>query len=213
MALVANFSFNPFQENTYIIYDDSKECMIIDPGCYTQTERSQFQQFIHDKGLRPVRLINTHCHLDHIFGNRFCADTYGLDLEIHELELSVLQAVPRVCEMYGIPLPDESPAPARFIEVGETLSFGQTNLLSLFTPGHSPGSLSFYCEESSFVIGGDVLFREGIGRTDLPGGDHTTLINSIKTQLFTLPDETTVYAGHMEATTIGHEKKHNPFLT
>ncbi|MEM1319179.1 MAG: MBL fold metallo-hydrolase [Bacteroidota bacterium] len=212
MALVANFSFNPFQENTYIIHDESKECIIIDPGCYTENERIQLKQFISYNNLKPVRLINTHCHLDHVFGNRFCADTYNLSLEIHEKELQVLNSVPQVCQLYGIPLPDESPQPSRFIKVGETIRFGQTTLETLFTPGHSPGSLSFYCRDSQFVIAGDVLFHEGIGRTDLPGGDYATLINSIRSQLFVLPDETRVYAGHMQSTTVGHEKEHNPFL-
>ena len=212
MALVAKFTFNPFQENTYIVYDETKECVIFDPGCYTQEEKKKFQAFISSNSLKPVRLINTHCHIDHVFGNRFCADLYQLPLEIHDQELPVLKAVPQVADMYGIPMSDDSPEAGRLIKEGEVLTFGQTSFKALLTPGHSPGSLSFYFEDDQFVIGGDVLFREGIGRTDLPGGSYPVLIQSIKEQLFVLPDGVTVYAGHMGETTIGHEKKHNPFL-
>lgn len=212
MTLVANFTFNPFQENTYILYDDSKECIIIDPGCYTAAERTQLQEFISASGLRPVRLINTHCHIDHVFGNKFVADTYGLDLEIHQGELVVLESLETVCRQYGIPNVQASPAPARFIAAGEKIEFGHSHLKSLYTPGHSPASLSFYCEASNFVIAGDVLFQNSIGRTDLPGGDFDTLITSIKEQLFPLGDEVRVYPGHGPATTIGYEKVNNPFL-
>ncbi|MEM8908040.1 MAG: MBL fold metallo-hydrolase [Bacteroidota bacterium] len=212
MTLVANFTFNPFEENTYVLYDDTKECIIIDPGCYTAAERKILQDFIRDNELKPVRLINTHCHLDHIFGNRFIADTYELGLEIHQGELPVLDAVPEICRRYGLPLPEASPQPTRFIEAGEAITFGNTHLQTLFTPGHSPASISFYCAESQFVIAGDVLFYGSIGRYDLTGGDLPTLLNSIRTQFFTLPDDVTVYPGHGPKTTIGFEKANNPFL-
>ena len=212
MAVVAKFTFNPFQENTYLLYDDTKECIIIDPGCYTANERTELAQFIKQKELRPVRLINTHCHIDHVFGNRFIAEQYGLELEIHEGELPVLQAVPKVANLYGIPLPDESPEPSRFIKEGDQINFGNTKLNSLYTPGHSPASLSFYCAADQFMIAGDVLFQGSIGRTDLPGGDFATLISSIQTKFFTLDDEVVVYPGHGPETTIGYEKKNNPFL-
>lgn len=213
MASVIKFTFNAFQENTFIVVDDTtKECVIFDPGCYDQGEKDELKSTIEQRGLKPVRLINTHCHLDHIFGNKFVADTWDLGLEIHEGELPVLQAAPQVSAMYGLPPAEKSPEPSRFIEVGEEIKFGKTTLKALFTPGHSPASLSFYCEESKFIIAGDVLFYGSIGRTDLPGGNFDTLIASIKNEFFILPDDVVVHPGHMQNTTIGFEKKHNPFL-
>ena len=212
MALVAKFTFNPFQENTYIVYDETGECVIFDPGCYTEEEKKQLTNFIDANHLKPVRLINTHCHLDHVFGNKFVAEKYDLGLEIHKEELPVLKAVPQISTMYGLPQPEPSPMPTNFLEPGTSLAFGNTRLDILFTPGHSPASISFFCERSNFVIAGDVLFYESIGRTDLPGGDFNTLIQSIKTQLYPLGDEVRVYSGHGPETTIGHEKEHNPFL-
>lgn len=206
------FEFNPFAENTYLVWDDTGECAIFDPGCYTAAERDTLQRFIAEKNLRPVRLINTHCHLDHVFGNPFVARTWGLGLEIHEAELPVLDSYERVCQMYGLPFDDPQPMPGNFIEAGETLRFGNTQLKVLLTPGHSPASLSFYCEKAGFVLAGDALFHESIGRTDLPGGDFDTLIRSIRTQLFSLPDETLVLPGHGPSTTIRHEREYNPFL-
>jgi hydroxyacylglutathione hydrolase len=212
MTLVAKFTFNPFEENTYVVYDDSGECVIFDPGCFTAAEKKLLADFISANELTPVRLINTHCHLDHVFGNKFVAEQYGLGLEIHEGELPVLKAVPQVCAMYGLPLPEASPMPTGFLEGGTTLSFGNTEMAILFTPGHSPASLSFFCKEGNFVIAGDVLFRESIGRTDLPGGNFQTLIQSIKTQFYPLGDEVLVYSGHGEETTVGYEREHNLFL-
>lgn len=212
MTQVQVFEFNPFAENTYVLFDDTGECAIFDPGCYEHEERLALQNFIREKNLRPVRLINTHCHLDHIFGNAFVAKTWGLGLEIHTGELPVLERFPQVCQMYGIPFAEASPMPARFIEAGDVVEFGQTRLKTLFTPGHSPASLSFYCADDGFVVAGDVLFYESIGRTDLPGGDMDTLLKSIRTQLFVLPGETMVYPGHGPATTIRHEMEYNPFL-
>lgn len=212
MTQVVALPANPFQENTYLVYDETGECIIFDPGCFTPDEQIAISAKIDELRLRPVRLINTHCHLDHVFGNRYVAVTYNLPLEIHELELPVLNAVPAVCELYGIPYPDPSPQPQRFLQAGEEITFGNSRLQMLFTPGHSPGSLSFYCEESKFVIAGDVLFYGSIGRTDLPGGDHDTLIQSIKLQLLPLGDDITVYPGHGPATRMGYERKNNPFL-
>jgi len=212
MTQVACFEFNPFAENTYVVYDESGECAIFDPGCYTHEERTALKNFVNSNGLRPVRLINTHCHLDHVFGNAFVTETWGLGLEIHVGEVPVLQRFPQVCQMYGIPFAQEPLPAARFLEAGEVVVFGDTRLQVLFTPGHSPASLSFYCAEAGFVLAGDVLFQESIGRTDLPGGNMDTLLHSIRTQLFTLPDETVVYAGHGHPTTVRHEKEYNPFL-
>lgn len=212
MAQVVQMTFNPFQENTYLVYDETGECIIFDPGCFEAHEKQALRKKIEELNLRPVRLINTHCHLDHVFGNKFVAETYQLPLEIHALEAQVLAMVPQVCQMYGLPLPEESPAPSKFLKEGETITFGNTVLKMLFTPGHSPGSLSFYCAEDKFLIAGDVLFYGSIGRTDLPGGDHETLINAIKTQLLPLGDDITVHPGHGPATRMGYERKNNPFL-
>lgn len=212
MTNVVKLTFNDFQENTYILYDDTKEAVIFDPGCFRRHEEEELADKIRELALRPVRLINTHCHLDHVFGNKFVADQYRLGLEIHRGELKVLEAVPQVCMMYGLPPAAPSPTPSRFIEAGEVIEFGETQLEVLLTPGHSPASLSFYCRESGFVIAGDVLFYGSIGRTDLPGGDFATLISSIREQLLVLPEDTIVYPGHGQHTTIGFERDHNPFL-
>jgi glyoxylase-like metal-dependent hydrolase (beta-lactamase superfamily II) len=214
MAQVHFFTFSPFSENTYVIYDETKECIIIDPGCYTDAERKTLSNFIQEHDLTPVRLINTHCHLDHVFGNRYVAETYKLALEIHEGELPVLESVAVVSQMYGIPNVQQSPDPDpdKYINEGDTISFGNTALSVFFTPGHSPASVSFYCKEDNFIIGGDVLFQSSIGRTDLPGGNMDTLMKSIFDHFLTLPDETTVYSGHGNPTTVGAERKGNPFI-
>ncbi len=214
MAEVLKLTFNPFQENTYIVYDETKACVIFDPGCYTDEERQSLVDTIDQHQLQPVRLINTHCHIDHVFGNQFVMDTYGLELELHEGEVPVLKAAPQSASMFGLPLPagDFTGTPGAYIEAGAVVEFGQTRLEALLTPGHSPASLSFYCADSQFVIAGDVLFYGSIGRTDLPGGDFDTLIRSIRTALLPLGDGVTVYPGHGPATNIGYEKQHNPFL-
>ncbi len=213
MAEVIYLVNNPFQENTIIIHDETKECVIIDPGCFHGHEKEALVGLLQQHDLKPVRLLNTHCHIDHVFGNKFVAETYNLGLEIHEGEQIVLDSTAQVSQMYGIPYNEPSPQPSRYIEIGEIIEFGNTKLETRFTPGHSPASISFYCEASGFIIGGDVLFQGSIGRTDLPGGDMQTLLQSIKTQFLSLPDETLVYSGHGAPTTVGAERKTNPFLT
>ena len=211
MLVVDFLTFNAFQENTYILHDETKECLIIDPGMYTSEERDQLLEFLKRKELKPVRLINTHCHLDHIFGNNFVAQTFNLKLEIHPGEEEMLNAAPQVGQMYGIPT-EANTASLSYLSENDKVEFGNTTLDILFTPGHSPASISFYDANSGNLIGGDVLFEGSIGRTDLPGGSMETLIHSIKTQFMTLPDETIVYSGHGNATTIGAERLTNPFL-
>lgn len=212
MIKVHFFVFSPFSENTYILSDETSECIIIDPGCYTEVERKKLTQYIEESKLNPTRLINTHCHIDHVFGNRFVAEKYDLELEIHQAEIPVLNSLSTVAQMYGIPDVQQSPDPAHFIEEGSVIEFGNSQLSVLFTPGHSPGSISFYCKEQQFIISGDVLFEGSIGRTDLPGGDQETLMNSILQQLMPLPDEVIVYSGHGNPTQIGVERKNNPFI-
>lgn len=212
MANVLQLTFNPFQENTYLVYDDTKECLVLDPGCLFPDEKAELQEAINHLGLRPVRLINTHCHIDHILGNRFIADAYGLVLEAHQGEQVVLESGVQVASMYQIPYPEPSPAIGKFINAGDVIQFGETSLKAIFTPGHSPASLSFYCEKDRFLIAGDVLFKNSIGRYDLPGGNFNTLMKSIREKLMILPDEVKVYSGHGPATTIGEERRNNPFL-
>jgi hydroxyacylglutathione hydrolase len=211
MLRVKLFTFNPFQENTYILFDETKECVIIDPGCYEPEEKKELFDFILAEELNPVKLLNTHCHIDHVLGNRFVFESYGLNPEIHKLEVPVLKSMANYGAMYGIHM-EPSPDPLLTLTEGNEIKFGNSILKMLHTPGHSPGSICFYNEAKSILIGGDVLFRLSIGRSDLPGGDLDTLINSIRQKLWILPDEVMVYPGHGDKTTIGFEKKHNPFL-
>lgn len=211
MFAVKAFTFSPVQENTYILYNEQKKAFIIDPGCYFDEERDELASFLKQTELQPIQLLNTHCHLDHVFGNKWIYETYGLELYLHANEKQVLDYAPASGLMWNLPF-DNYNGPLHWLKEGDELEMGDDKLTVLFTPGHAPGHVCFYCKAQNFVIGGDVLFRESIGRTDLPGGHHQTLLNSIRTQLFVLPDETIVYSGHGPATTIGHEKKHNPFL-
>lgn len=208
---IAIFTFNSFAENTYVLYDDTKECVIFDPGCSNEDEQNQLTDFIESNGLTPVKLVNTHCHIDHVLGNKFVSDKYGLPLISHKGEAVVLAMQPQISTMYGIAY-DPSPSITEFLDDGDTLEFGNTKLKVLFTPGHSPASISFYNEEARILIGGDVLFQGSIGRTDLPGGDFDTLARSIKEKFYVLPDEVKVFSGHGESTTIGEEKRTNPFV-
>jgi hydroxyacylglutathione hydrolase len=211
MLTVKTFTFNPVQENTYLLYNERGECCIIDPGCYFQEEREKLQSAITSLSLKPVLLLNTHGHLDHVFGNKFIFQTWGLIPHIHEKEQPVLDQVSASAERWGLPF-DHYDGDYQFIPEDQPVFIGEERLEVLFTPGHSPGSLSFYYEPGGFIIGGDVLFDRSVGRTDLPGGDPATLLNSIQTKFFTLPDDTKVYAGHGSVTTTGFEKMNNPFV-
>ena len=209
---VTCLTFNPFQENTYLLHDDTKECVVVDPGCYEQSEQKELQRYIQENDLKVVRLLNTHCHIDHVLGNKFVADTYGVELEIHEEDLQTLRSVPVYAPVYGFPMYAATEPKVTYLKEGDTIKFGNTELQVIFTPGHAPGHVVFYNEQDQICIGGDVLFKGSIGRTDLPGGDFNTLINSIRTKLFTLPEDTVVYPGHGPETTIGYENKYKPFL-
>lgn len=211
MLHLQSFAFNAFQENTYVLYDNTKQCVIIDPGCYSTAEQQQLVNFIESNQLHPVKLLNTHCHIDHILGNNFVSKKFNVGLEIHEADLPTLLATTEYGHLYGFTV-DPSPQPTRFIQNNETITFGNTDLEVRFTPGHAPGHVVFINHTERLVINGDVLFYNSIGRTDLPGGNHNTLIESIHQQLFTLPDDYIVYTGHGPSTTIGEEKKNNPFV-
>ncbi|PAW93034.1 MBL fold hydrolase [Mucilaginibacter sp. MD40] len=211
MAKLQSFVNNPYQENTYIIYDETGECAIIDPGMYTRPEQDAVVNFIKDNQLKPVLLLNTHCHIDHVLGNRFVFDQYGLKPQFNEGESETLAAVVAYAPAMGFRY-DASPIPDTYLPETGTITFGNTTLELIFAPGHSPASLCFYDKQANMLIGGDVLFRSSIGRTDLPGGDYSTLVKSIEEKLFVLPDDCTVYPGHGPETTIGFEKQHNPYL-
>ena len=211
MIKVTSFEFNPFSENTYILSDETNECIIIDAGCYTPDEEDELVNYISENNLKPVKLIDTHSHIDHVLGNKFIMNKYDIPLQTHHLELDGLKQAHIYGTIWGINM-QPSPIPTSFLDEGDVITFGNSSLNVLLTPGHSIASISFYSKEYNFIISGDVLFNQSIGRTDLPGGDFQTLINSIRTKLFTLPDDTIVYSGHGEPTKIGFEKWHNPFL-
>jgi len=211
MISIQQFTFNPVRENTYILFDETRECVIIDPGMYDAEEQNIVVDFIKEKDLAPVLLLNTHCHYDHVFGNKFVFDQWGLKPQFHKGELAVLQAIPGYAPQMGLHY-ELSPEPEVFLEETGVVAFGKSRLELIFAPGHSPAHLCFYAAADNFLIGGDVLFYYSIGRTDLPGGDHLQLINSIRNNLFILPDNCKVYPGHGQATTIGFEKQHNPYL-
>lgn len=211
MATVQSFVNNPYQENTYLLFDETGECAIIDPGMYTAAEQNALVTYIKDNNLKPVLLLNTHCHIDHVLGNNFVFDQYGLKPQFHEGESEVLAAVIAYAPSMGLRY-DASPLPETYLPETGTVKFGNTELQLIFAPGHSPAHLCFYDKAANILIGGDVLFRNSIGRTDLPGGDYSTLIKNIEEKLFLLPDDCTVYPGHGPETTIGYEKQTNPYL-
>jgi len=211
MLQVKYFSFSPIQENTYVLYNEKGDACIIDPGCYTASEQIKLDGFLEENGLKPVLLLNTHCHLDHVFGLDWAAAKYKLIPHMHQREQQMLKMAPASGQMWGLPFHGYE-GPLEFLKEDDTVVLGDDELTLLFTPGHSPGHLCFYCKKQAFVVGGDVLFQGSIGRTDLPFGNYDQLISSIRTQLFTLPDETIVYPGHGPKTTIGFEKRNNPFF-
>ena len=203
--------FSPIEVNTYIIADDSDNCAIIDCGCYDKEESERFLDFIKSKSLNPVLLLNTHCHLDHVFGNRLILERFGLKTFSNELdEMNRKDAVQHAL-LFGLTM-DDPPEPAGFISDNQIVTFGTEKLLALHVPGHTAGSLAFYSEKNNCVFTGDALFAGSIGRTDLPGGNYDTLIGSIKNKLFVLPPSTIVYAGHGDETTIEKEMKSNPYF-
>lgn len=211
MITLKRFSYNLFQVNTYVLHDETNECIIIDAGMEGKMEEKEIVSYIEENKLKPVLLVNTHAHIDHILGNNFMAEKYGLKLVAHKDSEPILMRAPLYAQTFGVRI--ENPkAIDQFIDEGAELKFGNSTLKVLFTPGHADGSLCFYSPEDQFVISGDVLFYQSIGRTDLPTGDYDLLQQSIWEKLFTLPDETVVYPGHGPETTIGYEKINNPFV-
>jgi hydroxyacylglutathione hydrolase len=211
MVTIQQFTFNPFYENTYVLSDETGACVIIDPGCHVADEEQELEAYIVKNNLRPEHLLLTHGHVDHVFGNHFVTQRWGLGITVHPMDIPTLQAFPQVCAMYGFHGYVQD-APSALLQEGTSVKFGVTELDVFFTPGHSPGSVCFYHRDQGFVIGGDVLFEGSIGRTDLPGGNFDVLAHSIRTKLYVLPDATVVHPGHGSATTIGREKRSNPFV-
>lgn len=211
MLKIKSFVFSPVQENTYVLYNEFGDCMIIDPGCYYPEEQDELMGFITETKLNPVLLLNTHCHLDHVFGNKFVAETYGLTLHLHRDEQQMLAHAPASGLMYNLPF-DNYAGDFVYLQEGDMVKLGEDELKVIEAPGHSPGHICFYSAGQNFIIAGDVLFNRSIGRTDLPGGSHETLLKNIRDKLFVLPEKTIVYCGHGPHTTIGEEKKYNPFL-
>lgn len=212
MIQIQSFVFSPFQENTYVLFDETHEAVIIDPGCLMQAEKETLAQFITQNRLIVKALLQTHAHLDHVFGSAFVKRKYGVKMWMHKNELPILASVENRCQLWGIR--GYEPVEAdEFIDEGDIISFGNSQLEILFVPGHAPGHLAFVNHAQRFVIGGDVLFKGSVGRTDFPLCDHEALINSIQTKFMALEDDYRVYAGHMDSTTIGHERRTNPFLT
>ena len=209
---IKRFVFNPFQENTFVLYDESKECVIIDPGCYEKAEEEELENFISENGLKPVALLNTHCHIDHILGNQFVAEKWGVELQMHKDDLPLLENAGQVSKMYGLQNYSGSPFPKHFLKEGDKFTFGESKLDVIFTPGHAPGHICFYSKKYNFIISGDVIFQMSIGRTDLPFGDFDTLIKSITEKIFPLPGQTQIHCGHGPSTVLNYEREHNPFL-
>ncbi|MEO9004804.1 MAG: MBL fold metallo-hydrolase [Ginsengibacter sp.] len=212
MFQIKLFTFNPIQENTYLLYNEHKECIIIDPGCYHDYEKEELKSFINVNKLHPKLLLNTHCHLDHVFGNKFIAEEFKITLNTHPLEKSILELASSSGLMFNLPF-DNYQGEVIYLNEGDNVFLGDDQLALIHVPGHSPGSLCFYCEKQHFIIAGDTLFQNSIGRTDLPGGSHEDLISNIKGKLFKLPDDVIVYPGHGPSTTIGDEKNENPYLS
>ncbi len=212
MLKIKSFVFSPIQENTYLLYNEFKQAVIIDPGCYFPEEKDVLKAFITQSDLQPKMLLNTHCHLDHVFGNKFVAETYGLTLQLHEKEKRMLDLAPASGLIYNMPF-DNYQGQFIYLKEGDAVFLGDDELTVIEAPGHSPGHICFYCSKQNFIISGDVLFNRSIGRTDLPGGNQDLLLKNIREKLFVLPDQTVVYSGHGPVTTIGEEKRENPFLS
>ncbi|MFN0032772.1 MAG: MBL fold metallo-hydrolase [Flavobacteriales bacterium] len=208
---LTQFTFNPFQENTYIVYDDTQEAIIIDPGMMDEDEDAQLFEYIAEKNLKPAMVVNTHCHLDHILGNASACARFSIPLLAHRLELPMLDRASSASLMWNVPY-RLSPAPSRFLDEGDEVTFGHTRFRLLLVPGHAPGHIALVCDDEKLVIAGDVLFRESVGRVDLPMCNAQDLVYSIQQKMYALPDDYTVHSGHGPETTIGHEKEHNAFV-
>jgi glyoxylase-like metal-dependent hydrolase (beta-lactamase superfamily II) len=211
MLYLKSFCFGPFQENTYLLYDDELTAYIIDPGNSNNLENQVLKKFISENQLRLKRLLLTHAHIDHVMGNKFVFDTYGLLPEVHQEDVYFIDNMMKSAALYGLNC-EQSPMPEKFIQDKDVITLGEYEFECMHTPGHSPGSISFLNRKNNILISGDVLFHGSIGRSDLPFGDHNTLIHSIKNKLMPLNDDIKVFSGHGPSTSIGFEKLNNPFI-
>lgn len=212
MVKIKKFTFNAFQVNTYLVYDDTGECAIIDASCYDKNEKKLLSDFIKDNQLTPVVQLLTHCHIDHVLGSRYISKTYQLKPLTHKDSLPFLENIKEYGKVFDFNV--EKPVmPEVFLDDGDVIEFGNQELKVIHTPGHAAGSLCYYHESGKHLFVGDVLFQNSIGRTDLPTGNHDLLIKSILQKLFVLPNETIVYPGHGNETTINDERMGNPYLT
>ncbi len=210
MIGIKTFCFNTLQENTHLIYKPGGDCIIIDPGNYFEDEFKILTGFISQQKLKPVMIVNTHCHIDHILGVQALKENFNIPFCIHELERQVLLSMKSFAEIYGFPDYRE-PEPDRFLKERDIIELEESAWKVIFIPGHSPGHIALYEKEMGKCIAGDIIFQNSIGRTDLPGGDFDTLIAGIKNKLYVLPDEVEIYSGHGPNTTLGKEKIYNPF--
>jgi len=209
---IKQFTFNPFMENTFVVWDEkSKQAAVVDPGMSDEVEEDELNSFIEKNSLVIKYLINTHCHVDHVLGCGFVKEKYNPVYYIPEKDLPLYNHAEKQAEMFGITM-NKLPEIDKYLTEDDKIILGTESFSNLFTPGHTPGEYCLYFNESNFCITGDVLFRESIGRTDLYGGNYDTLIASIKSKLFSLPDNIIIYPGHGDQSTIGYEKLHNPFL-
>lgn len=208
---VKTFHFNPFQVNTFVLHDDTKEAIIIDPGNYYDYENDQLLNYLEKEGLAVQYVVNTHPHIDHVAGNTWCVKHLNTPIYIHEKAMKIYHQTHIYCSVMGMEL-EPCPEPAKLLQEGDILTFGNQRFQVFYTPGHADGSICLYDEAHKMVFVGDVLFAGSIGRTDLPTGSLPVLMQSIREKLLTLPDETTVFCGHEINTTIGYEKEHNPFI-
>lgn len=209
---VHTLTFNPFQENTYVVSNEANECVIVDPGCYGSEEKNALKMFIEEEGFKVVALLNTHCHIDHVLGNAFVKNEYKVDFYMHKDDLPTLHAISNYAHVYGFEAYELSPEPDFLIEDKQELTFGDISFEVIFGPGHAPGHVAFYNKENAILLGGDILFKGSFGRVDLPGGNIEVLKKTIHERMFVLPENTVVYPGHGPATTIGVEKKTNYIL-
>ena len=209
---IVKLTYNPFQQNGIIVIDEDKNCVIIDPGCYFKEEKEHFKSFIAQNELKPLALLNTHGHIDHIMGNHLVKELFDVDLYLHKDDLFLLEGAQQSAHLYGLNEFIPSPSPDKWLEDGQELNFGGIHFKVILGPGHAPGHVAFYNEKEKVVINGDILFQGSYGRVDLPGGSYEALKKTITERMFTLPEDTLVYCGHGPETTIGAECRTNPIL-
>jgi hydroxyacylglutathione hydrolase len=209
---IKQFVFNPFMENTYLVYNESGETMVVDPGCSNSAEEDRISNFIKENNLFVKLVVNTHLHIDHVFGNVFFEKKYGIKTLANLADEFWLDNLDLQARMFGVSAAKEKPSIGGYLNEGDVINLGTETFFVFEVPGHSPGSIVFYNSLQGCIFSGDVLFEGSIGRADLKGGDYESLINGIQKKLLVLPDETIVYCGHGGSTTIGHEKQYNPYL-